>query len=209
MSVASPPGAEPLRIQTERLVLRLATDEDVPDIVRYFSENRAFLRAFDPLRPDSFFSSRFWYGQVRQSAVDHRLDRALRLFLFLHDREVVGTANFTQIQRGVSHSCSLGYGLAEPHQGRGLMFEALSAAIPYVFSSLGLHRIEANYMPHNRRSGRLLRRLGFTVEGYARDYLLIDGRWEDHVLTSLANPDWPSPPGELGTPGGAESRPDA
>jgi ribosomal-protein-alanine N-acetyltransferase len=38
------------------------------------------------------------------------------------------------------------------------------------------------------RSGRLLGRLGFVIEGYARDYLLVNGRWEDHVLTSLINP---------------------
>lgn len=48
----------------------------------------------------------------------------------------------------------------------------------------------ANYMPHNQRSGNLLRRLGFVVEGYARDYLLINGRWEDHIQTSLINPNW-------------------
>jgi ribosomal-protein-alanine N-acetyltransferase len=45
----------------------------------------------------------------------------------------------------------------------------------------------ANYMPANERSGKLLKRLGFTVEGYARDYLFIAGAWQDHVLTSLAN----------------------
>jgi len=51
-----------------------------------------------------------------------------------------------------------------------------------------VHRIHANYMPHNRRSGAVLRRLGFVVDGFARDYLQINGRWEDHVLTSLINP---------------------
>jgi len=53
-----------------------------------------------------------------------------------------------------------------------------------------MHRIMANYMPHNARSGDLLARLGFQKEGYAKDYLLIDGRWQDHVLTSLTAPDW-------------------
>jgi ribosomal-protein-alanine N-acetyltransferase len=45
----------------------------------------------------------------------------------------------------------------------------------------------ANYVPTNERSGRLLRRLGFVVEGYARDYLFIGGRFQDHVLTALTN----------------------
>ena len=51
----------------------------------------------------------------------------------------------------------------------------------------------ANYIPHNERSGRLLRRLGFMVEGYARDYLFINGAWRDHILTALTNPN-PRPP---------------
>jgi ribosomal-protein-alanine N-acetyltransferase len=46
----------------------------------------------------------------------------------------------------------------------------------------------ANYRPENERSGRLLQRLGFAREGYARDYLFIDGAWRDHVLTSLTTP---------------------
>jgi ribosomal-protein-alanine N-acetyltransferase len=63
-----------------------------------------------------------------------------------------------------------------------------------LFGELGFHRIMANYLPHNERSGRLLRRLGFVVEGYARDYLYIHGAWRDHILTALTNPD-PRPPG--------------
>jgi ribosomal-protein-alanine N-acetyltransferase len=46
-------------------------------------------------------------------------------------------------------------------------------------------------VPTNERSGRLLRRLGFVVEGYARDYLFIGGQFRDHVLTSLTHPDLP------------------
>jgi ribosomal-protein-alanine N-acetyltransferase len=51
----------------------------------------------------------------------------------------------------------------------------------------------ANYMPTNKRSGNLLERLGFTVEGYAKDYLLINGSWRDHLLTSGTNPNWHHP----------------
>ncbi len=79
------------------------------------------------------------------------------------------------------------------HQGEGYMHEALAAAIEYVFTDLNIHRIQANYQPSNHRSGRLLERLGFAIEGYARNYLLIDGAYRDHILTSLTNPDWQQP----------------
>lgn len=62
------------------------------------------------------------------------------------------------------------------------------AAIKYAFHELDLNRIMANYMPSNERSGILLRKLGFSEEGLAKKYLKINGRWEDHVLTSLVNP---------------------
>lgn len=56
--------------------------------------------------------------------------------------------------------------------------------VDFAFEALGLHRVMANYQPANERSGRFLRRLGFVPEGYARDYLYINGMWRDHILTS-------------------------
>ena len=69
-------------------------------------------------------------------------------------------------------------------QGQGLMQEVLETALPWAFHKLDMHRVMANYMPRNERSGRLLERLGFEREGYAKRYLQIAGVWEDHVLTS-------------------------
>jgi ribosomal-protein-alanine N-acetyltransferase len=179
------------RLATPRLVVRAAEPDDVPEIVRYYRGNREFLRPWEPARPDSFFSEEFWRTRVDQDRQELFSGRSLRLFLFTPDEaRVLGVANFTQIVRGAFHACTLGYNVAAEREGEGLMGEALGAAIGFVFGRLGLHRIQANYMPHNRRSGILLRRLGFTVEGYARDYLLIAGRWEDHVLTSLTHASW-------------------
>jgi len=120
----------------------------------------------------------------------------LRLMLFPRGNvagPVMGTANFTQIVRGSFQACYLGYDLDKRAEGRGLMQEGLEAAIAHVFGPLRLHRIMANHLPYNQRSGALLRRLGFIPEGYARDYLFIDGAWRDHVMTALTNP-VPIPP---------------
>jgi ribosomal-protein-alanine N-acetyltransferase len=70
------------------------------------------------------------------------------------------------------------------------MYEGLSLAIDYVFKELNMHRIMANHAPQNLRSARLLKRLGFQPEGYAREYLMVHGEWQDHVLNSLTNRDW-------------------
>jgi len=70
------------------------------------------------------------------------------------------------------------------------MTEALTAAIKYVFEELNLHRVMANYMPGNEKSAKLLHRLGFVVEGHAREYLRLAGEWQDHTLTALINESW-------------------
>ena len=179
-------------IAPARLLLRMAEVRDAPEIVRYFSQNRAHLAGSRPRMLPEFFTDEFWRSQAHAALGEFRTDRSLRLFLFEKPdaRHVVGNVNFVQFQRGAAHFCTLGYGIAAEYEGRGMMREALEAGISHVFDELNMHRIQANYVPWNRRSGGLLRRLGFTVEGYARDYLYLDGEWQDHVLTSLTNPNW-------------------
>jgi ribosomal-protein-alanine N-acetyltransferase len=183
---------DPPDLTTERLVIRLAQPEDAPEIARYFRENREHLAPSRPLMSPQFYTEAFWATQVRANEAEFREGRSVRLFLFdrAQPRRVVGNANFTQIFRSPAHYCVLGYGLHKEYEGRGMMREGLEAALGYMFREQNLHRIEANYVPRNERSGGLLRRLGFVVEGYARDYLLLNGKWEDHVRTSLTNAEW-------------------
>jgi ribosomal-protein-alanine N-acetyltransferase len=182
----------PPKLESKRIILRLACLDDVPAIIRYYTENKIHLAPFEPLRFSGFYTESYWYEQVKQALYEFRSDRSLQLFLFTKENEnaLIGSVNFRNFIRGVFQSCTLGYSLAEASQGKGYMTEALEVAITYVFAQLNTHRIMASYLPHNQRSGRLLKRLGFVVEGYARDYLLIDGQWQDHILTSLINHNW-------------------
>lgn len=65
--------------------------------------------------------------------------------------------------------------------------EALKAAIRYIFEEWKLHRIEANIIPRNAASIRVIEKLGFEREGYCRKYLKINGIWEDHYSYALLN----------------------
>ncbi|MQA90284.1 MAG: GNAT family N-acetyltransferase [Gemmatimonas sp.] len=185
------PPTPSVHLETERTIVRLAIEEDVEAIVRYYTENREHLRPFDPERPPYFYLESFWRRQVKQNEDDYALDRSLRLFIYAgsEPNRVIGNIGFSNFVRGVGHYCTLGYSLDVDFQGKGLMSEALKATIDFAFRTLQMHRIEANYLPHNRRSGNVLRRLGFVVEGYSRDYLRINGRWEDHVRTALLHPE--------------------
>src|SRR5690606_16053876 len=100
----------------------------------------------------------------------------------------------SNVRRGVTQSCSLGYWVGEPYARRGNMSSAVAASLPFVFEHLRLHRLEAACLPTNVASIRLLEKVGFTREGYARRYLRINGVWPDHVLFAMLHDDpRPSP----------------
>jgi ribosomal-protein-alanine N-acetyltransferase len=179
-------------IETERLVLRTARHGDEPALAAFYSENRDHLKPFSPTFDEELFSVKGWRERIDATLAEYRSGRGLRLLLFPigEPHRAIGVANFTSITSFPSFMCNLGYSIAADQEAKGLMTEGLRAAISYVFTELGLHRIEANYMPRNDRSARVLAKLGFVIEGHAKEYLLIDGKWEDHVRTSLTNPAW-------------------
>ncbi|HEV2676562.1 MAG TPA: GNAT family N-acetyltransferase [Aliidongia sp.] len=185
------PVAPLTRIETPRLTLTLAPPEAAPRVVAYQRENWDHMARWSGPRGSDELSVANWRRRLEQFAADEKAGMALRLMLFT-ERDLAGpvrgVVNFTQIFRGPFQACYLGYALDYRLEGRGLMREALEAAIRHVFDVLKLHRIMVNYMPANERSAALARRLGFVPEGIARDYLYIDGAWRDHVLTALTNP---------------------
>lgn len=180
----------PPRIETERLLLTIPDVEAAPRMLAYVEENREHFAPWAPPEPEGYYTEKFWRDYLQTSRRQFEQDLSMRLVFFMRDDvngAVVGDCNFTNFVRGPFQACYLGYKISKRAEGRGLMYEALMAATRYAFENLRLHRIMANYVPTNERSGRVLKRLGFAVEGYARDYLLVGGQWRDHVLTSLTN----------------------
>ncbi|HEY9713099.1 MAG TPA: GNAT family N-acetyltransferase [Chroococcales cyanobacterium] len=179
-------------IVTPRLTLRMPDPtKEAAAVVDYFQRNAEHLKYSGPIPAPGYFEPQYWQNQLELNRHEFGLDQSMRLFICLNETAaIVGTANFTAILRRAAHFCYLGYGIDEKHQGRGYMTEALTHAIEYAFKVRNLHRIMANYVPHNMRSGALLKRLGFVEEGLARDYLYLNGQWQDHVMTALTNHDW-------------------
>ena len=108
----------------------------------------------------------------------------------LDDEALIGVFNFSEIVRGAFESSYLGYYAFAPHVGQGYMSEGLNLVLALAFAKLKLHRIEANVQPTNRPSVSLVRRAGFTREGFSRRYVKIAGRWRDHERWAMLVDDW-------------------
>lgn len=160
-------------------------------IVQYFTDNRDYLKPWEPKREAGFFQVTGWQQKLLKLDELHKL--ALGYYLLIIDAKsqaMLGTISFSNLTRFPFYACHVGYSLAENAQGRYIMTRALTLACQYLFEQQNMHRIMAAYMPHNTRSAAVLERLGFVRECLAKDYLLIDGQWQDHILTSLINPNW-------------------
>ncbi|MCE5233504.1 MAG: ribosomal protein S5-alanine N-acetyltransferase [Mizugakiibacter sp.] len=180
-------------LTTPRTRLTVIGPEHAAAIAAYYCANREHLEPWEPLRDAAFYTVAGWRARAADLRAAFARGTAAPLVVLAPEAErVIGICQFSQIVRGSFQACYLGYSLGREWEGRGLMREAAAAGIAYVFDTLGLHRIMANHMPRNERSARLLQHLGFEREGYARAYLNIAGRWEDHVLNALINPRMPA-----------------
>lgn len=181
---------------SERLVLTLPAPEEVDAVVDYYVRNREHVANSQALMPDAFYTTHHWRDRLLKNQEAYLEDQALNLFVFIrkgeseYEKRVIGSVNFTSIIRRAAQFCYLGYSIDKDCQGQGYMTEAAGRGIDFAFNEMNVHRIMANFVPSNLKSAAVLNRLGFVVEGYARDYLCLNGTWQDHVMTSLTNQNW-------------------
>jgi len=179
-------------ITTERTILRIAAMGEEPEIVDYVRRNRDHLQPWEPLRDQDYYDLRAWLGAAERDQDEARSGHSYRFRLILpsNPSEYIGTVSLRDIVFRALYTATLGYSLDARYQGLGLMREAVAAVAWFAFHDLNLRRIEACYMPANEKSARLLKEIGFEVEGLMRSSLQVNGKWEDHYLTSLINYEW-------------------
>ncbi len=152
--------------------------------------SRAFLVPWEPIWPADDLSRPAYRRRLKRYAQEMREDAGYALFVFQkEDGALIGGLTLSNIRRGVTQSCSLGYWMGQPYSGKGLMRETVRCIVPFVFEQLGLHRLEAACVPNNEPSKAVLRHAGFKEEGLARRYLRINGAWQDHLLFALLDSD--------------------
>ena len=176
--------SEPLpSIEGEGVMLRTPQMDDFEEWAALRETSRDFLTPWEPTWPVEDLTRGAFRRRIKRYAEDLRSDQGYAFLIARNcDGALVGGLTLANIRRGVAQAGSLGYWTGLPFVRQGYMTGAVRAVIPFAFASLGLHRLEAACIPSNSGSMRLLEKTGFVREGYAREYLCINGIWQDHLL---------------------------
>jgi ribosomal-protein-alanine N-acetyltransferase len=178
----------------EGVLLRAPQMSDFVEWAALREASRGFLTPWEPTWPADDLTRTSFRRRIKRYSEDQRSDLAYAFFVFRkHDDALVGGLTLANIRRGCAQAGSLGYWMGAAYARQGLMTAAVNAVIPFAFGTLRLHRIEAACIPANVASVRLLEKTGFRREGFARQYLCIDGLWQDHLLFARLRDD-PEPP---------------
>lgn len=169
------------------VLLRPLNSGDAPALLDAYVRNREHLRPFDPERPDSFWTLD---GQRRRldSLMQQQEEGTLLACAMQRGDLVVGCASLNTIAFGPLCSANLGYWVDVAEVGRGLASAAVGALCRFADRDLGLHRVQASTNRANVASQRVLTKNGFEQFGTARNYLYINGRWQDsHLFERILN----------------------
>lgn len=177
-------------IEGEGILLRTPQQGDYLEWAELREKSRPFLAPWEPTWPADDLMRSAFRRRLRRYNEDMRTDQAYSFFVFRSsDQALVGGLTLSNVRRGVAQSGNLGYWMGAPFVQQGYMTAAVRSLSAVCFTTLRLHRIEAACIPSNKASIRLLEKTGFEREGYARQYLCINGHWQDHVLYARVSGD--------------------
>ena len=172
----------PVRIEAERLTLRLPQHSDMRAWVTLRNASRSFLTPWEPVWAEDHLSQKAFTHRVYWAQRAARNGTGLPLFLLRRDGVLLGAITMDNIRRGPAQSATIGYWIGAPFARQGYMREAIMGLVHHAFTQMDLSRIEAACLPENAASRGVLEKAGFKYEGVAQSYLQISGRWRNHVL---------------------------
>ncbi|GAA0123940.1 MAG: GNAT family N-acetyltransferase [Clostridium argentinense] len=170
-----------LILEGENIYLKVLTPQDSEQILNYYVKNREYLTPFEPLRDESFYTLEEQTASLIESYKQFIKGQAVHFGIY-KDGKFIGRIKINNIVMGVFRNAFIGYSIDENEQGKGYMKEAVKLAIDYAYDELELHRIEASTMVSNEKSQRVLKSCGFQELGVSKEYLYIDGKWQDHII---------------------------
>ena len=172
--------------ETNRLLLSTSHPDKADSVLRFYERNREFLEPYEPVKRPGFYTLDFQRTNLTFEYNSFVKARYLRMWMYLKETPdiPIGTVCFSNFLKGAFSSCMIGYKTDKDHLRQGYMTEALSFLVPLVCREYHFHRIEAYVMPDNPASISLLENLTFHREGLLHDLAQINGKWEDHYIST-------------------------
>ena len=172
-----------VRIETERMTLRLPAHGDYREWASLRSSSVEFLTPWEPSWASDHLTRKSFTNRVYWAQRSVNNGNAIPVFLERReDKALLGAITLDNIRRGPAQAGTLGYWMGQHYARHGYMQEAILGLVHYAFTTLDLSHVEAACLPENTASRGVLEKSGFKYEGVAQSYLQINGRWRNHVL---------------------------
>jgi ribosomal-protein-alanine N-acetyltransferase len=173
-------------LETERLVLREIVPSDAEDIYSIFSDEETM----------QYWSCRPYSSVDQASRLIESIAKQIQESTGIHwaitlrgEGRLIGKCGYNEWRKAHRRG-DISYIVAREQWGKGVVSEALCAVLNYGFDHLNLHSIEAGVTPGNDASMRMLKRLGFCLEGHLRESFLVEDAFVDSLIYSLLRKDW-------------------
>jgi len=172
-------------VSGDGIYLRPVRTSDAREYAILFRENKDFLEPFEPLRPPGYYTEQYQKAVLKEAVESFANGSGYMFAVVTDDHRIIGRVGLSGVFRGAFQSCFIGYFIDHRFTRRGYATWAVKNVVSFAFNKAGLHRVEASVMPNNVASQRVLEKSGFRREGLARNYLKIQGKWEDHYIYAI------------------------
>lgn len=152
------------------------------ELFQTLNQNRVFLSEFLPF-VDSTTSVED-EEEFIQLMLAQQLKGTARLFLIYYHDQIVGTIDIHNIKQNHKKG-EIGYWLAHPYNGKGIIAQCLNMICDLAFHELGLNKLTIYANAKNKRSIKVAERAGFNYVGLDKEELFERGQFEDFVRYAL------------------------
>jgi ribosomal-protein-alanine N-acetyltransferase len=178
-------------LETPRLNLSTADKRMAKAISEFYLHNSDHLREWEDIKSEDYYTPYFQRRMIKQEQERMAQNTGMDFWIFLKSSgKLIGKVSVFGIIGGNFSLCVIGYKLDVDHVGFGYMTEALGSVETFLFESLNFRRIEINIIPRNQKSLNVVKRLGYELECEVKEYIYINGKWEDHYRYVKVNKKW-------------------
>ncbi|MFQ7077485.1 MAG: GNAT family N-acetyltransferase [Christensenellaceae bacterium] len=143
-------------LETKRLLLRQWRDTDAQDVYEYASGNK--------VGPMAGWKPHADLGETQELLKIFRAEDETWALELKENKKVIGSVGLHKSKKqnlGLEYDRELGYVLAEPYWGRGLVPEAAKRAMAFAFEELDARTLIVSHFPFNFQSKKVIEKLGF------------------------------------------------